>query len=213
MNHEIDALKKDIERLSRRLVELEQRVGEVETAAPSSVVDLLAIASTRIAGLLGVLAHDEQTTVSKLCSITERLPSRIISTGGRPYLTRWYLWPEGPRDVEDEGSDLPFAVFLHKFHRSDADRDQHNHPWDLSIAIVLAGGYREERGDETRVVLPGTVNVIRSSDFHRVDLLNPVMGSWSLFVAGRKTGGWGFRDKVTGAFVPQREYLAAKELE
>lgn len=189
---------------------LEQRFAAIEEAMPSATAELLALASTRAAGLLGMLAHDEATTVAKLESIVEKLPSRTISTNGNPYLTRWYLWPEGPRDIEDEGSDLPFAMFLHKFHRGDADRDQHNHPWDLSVAIVLAGGYREERGEETRVVLPGTVNVIRGDDFHRVDLLNPTLGSWSLFVAGRKTGGWGFRDKVTGAFIPQKDYPSTK---
>lgn len=202
----------EIHELTRRLGELEQRASAIEEAMPSSAAELLALASTQVAGLLGVLAHDEQTTVAKLTSIVERLPHRTISTGGDPYLTRWYLWPEGPRDVEDEGSDLPFAVFLHHFHRGDVDRDQHNHPWDLSVSIVLAGGYREERGDETRVVLPGTVNVIRADDFHRVDLLNPGMGSWSLFVAGRKTGGWGFKDKATGAVTPWHTYLASKAM-
>lgn len=190
-----------------------QRLAAIEEAMPSSTAELLALASTRVAGLLGVLAHDEATTVAKLKTIVEKLPNRTITgSNGDPYLSRWYLWPEGPRDVNDEGSDLPFAVFLHKFHRGDADRDQHNHPWDLSVAIVLAGGYREERGGETRVVLPGTINVIRGNDFHRVDLLDPVEGSWSLFVAGRKTGGWGFRDKDTGVFIPQKDYLAAKGL-
>lgn len=189
---------------------LEQRLSAIEEAMPSSTAELLALASTRVAGLLGMLAHDEATTVRKLEAVTEKLPHRTITTGGSPYLTRWYLWPEGPRDLDNEGSDLPFAIFIHKFHRGDVDRDTHNHPWDLSVAVVLAGGYREERSDDTRVVLPGTVNVIRGDDFHRVDLLNPTMGSWSLFVAGRKTGGWGFRDKATGAFIPQKEYLAAR---
>lgn len=201
-----------IDELTRRTDDLEQRLAATEAAMPSSTAELLALASTRAAGLLGVLAHDETTTIAKLKTIVEKLPSRTITTGGSPYLTRWYLWPEGPRNAEDEGSDLPFAVFIHKFHRGDADRDLHNHPWDLSVAIVLAGGYREERGDEIRVVRPGTINVIRADDFHRVDLLNPEMGSWSLFVAGRKTGGWGFRDRTTGTFVPQREYLASKGL-
>lgn len=257
--HEIDALKRDLERLrlevdlaknglvldlrnfARRIDNLEtiiasgsvvdgminvpaleQRLTAIEEAQPSSTAQLLALASGRMAGLLGMLAHDEATTVRKLEAATEKLPSRTITTNGSPYLTRWYLWPEGPRDSDadedhyfgerSEHSALPFAVFLHKFHRGDADRDQHNHPWDLSVAIVLAGGYREERGGETRVVLPGTVNVIREDDFHRVDLLNPAVGSWSLFVAGRKTGGWGFRDKATGAFIPQKDYLAAKGL-
>jgi len=189
---------------------LQQRLAAIEEAMPSSAAELLVLASNRVAGLLGLIAHDEITVVRKLEAVTEKLPNRTISTNGDPYLTRWYLWPEGPRDVDDEGSDLPFAVFLHKFHRGDADRDQHNHPWDLAVAIVLAGGYREERGGETRVVMPGTVNVIRGDDFHRVDLLNPAVGSWSLFVAGRKTGGWGFRDKATGAYIPQKDYLAAK---
>lgn len=207
MSNDADALKRDLRNLERR-------VSNVETviAHGHGTAELLALASTRLAGLLGVLAHDEATTVTKLQAITEKLPNRTISTGDSPYLTRWYLWPDGPRDAEDEGSDLPFAVFIHKFHRGDADRDQHNHPWDLSVAIVLAGGYREERGEETRIVTPGTVNVIRGDDFHRVDLLDPAMGSWSLFVAGRKTGGWGFRDKVTGTFIPQREYLSARDV-
>lgn len=196
-------------RLTGDVTELLESKHQLTERVP--VAELLVQASTRMTGLLGVLAHDEVTTVRKLEAVTERLPSRTIITGGSPYLTRWYLWPEGPRDVHDEGSDLPFAMFLHKFHRGDADRDQHNHPWGLSVAIVLAGGYREERGDETRVMLPGTINVIRGDDFHRVDLLNPTMGSWSLFVAGRKTGGWGFKDRTTGMVTPWEPYLAAKE--
>lgn len=200
---------------------LEQRLATIEEAMPSSTAQLLALASTRMTGLLGVLAHDEATTVRKLEAVTEKLSHRTIYTNGDPYLTRWYLWPEGPRTVEDADlerrendatSDLPFAMFIHRFHRGDADRDQHNHPWDLSVAVVLAGGYREERDDETRVMLPGTVNVIRGDDFHRVDLLNPTIGSWSLFVAGRKTGDWGFRDKITGVVTSWQTYIASKAM-
>lgn len=189
---------------------LEQRLTAIEEAMPSSTAELLVLASARLTGVLGLLAYDESATLAKLEKIAGALPSRTITTNGSPYLTRWYLWPEGPRDVDNEGSDLPFAMFLHKFHRGDADRDQHNHPWDLSVAIVLAGGYVEERGGERRVVRPGTINVIRGDDFHRVDLLDPIRGSWSLFVAGRKTSNWGFRDKGTGTFIPQKDYLAAK---
>lgn len=196
---------------------LEQRLAAIEEAMPSSTAELLALASTRVAGLLGVLAHDEVTTVRKLESIVEKLASRTITTGGNPYLTRWYLWPEGPRTVEDadlerrEGdpsSDLPFALFLHKFHRGDADRDLHSHPWSLSVAIVLAGGYREEREDGIREFTPGSINVIRHDDFHRVDLLNPAMGSWSLFVAGAKTGSWGFKLRESGEFMDWKSYTS-----
>lgn len=196
--------------------DLERRLIAIEEAMPSSTAELLALASTQLAGLLGLLAHDEATTIAKLEAITERLPNRTISTAGSPYLTRWYLWPEGPRAAgdtsEDADNDLPFALFLHKFHRGDVDCDQHNHPWTLSVAIVLAGGYREERGLETKVFTPGMVNVIRGDDFHRVDLLNPTMGSWSLFVAGRKTGGWGFKDAASGVVTPWQTYLASKAM-
>jgi hypothetical protein len=208
----------DIVGLQEKHNRLKDRVETLEAAMPSPTAELLALASTRLTGLLGLLAHDEVTTIAKLEAITEKLPNRTISTGGSPYLTRWYLWPEGPRTTEDADleqdpeSNLPFAIFLHKFHRGDADRDQHNHPWDLSVAIVLAGGYREKRGSETRVVLPGTINVIRGEDFHRVDLLDPARGSWSLFVAGRKTGEWGFKDAASGIVTPWQTYLASKAM-
>lgn len=142
------------------------------------------------------------------------LPHRTITgPDGSPYLTRYYLWPRHPRtteDSEEDGGDQPFAVFLHFFHRSDADEDQHNHPWDMSVALVLDGGYVEERGDAKTVHGPGSVNVIRGEDFHRVDLLDP-SGSWSLFVAGQKTGSWGFRKKETGDFIPWRDYISMRK--
>src|SRR3954465_13658675 len=50
-----------------------------------------------------------------------------------PYLTRWTLF--GAR------SNGNVAVYLHRFHRSDAD-ELHNHPWPF-ISIILAGGYWE----------------------------------------------------------------------
>lgn len=217
----LENARREIAGLQEEHSRLRDRVETLEAAAPSSTAELLALASTRLTGLLGLLAHDEATTIAKLEAITEKLPNRTISTEGSPYLTRWYLWPEGPRTVEDadlgrrEGdpdSDLPFALFIHKFHRGDGDRDQHNHPWDLSVAIVLAGGYREERGSDTKICAPGMINVIREDDFHRVDLLNPAMGSWSLFIAGRKTGGWGFKDATSGVVTPWQTYLASKAM-
>ncbi len=150
----------------------------------------------------------EALIVKALKKLVVRLPFRTIETDGRPYLTRWYLWPGKPRSgPDDNGIDLPFAVFIHYFHRGDEDRDQHNHPWDASVALVLAGGYREERGNETHVYKPGSVNVIKGDDFHRVDLLDPKKGSWSLFIAGRNVQSWGFKLRDTGEFVPWQRYL------
>ena len=62
---------------------------------------------------------------------------------------------------------------------------------ELSLAgkaELLAGGYVEERGDCVRTFRPGSINVIRKDDYHRVELLQPKTGSWRLFVAGRNVG-------------------------
>jgi hypothetical protein len=154
----------------------------------------------------------ERLVVRFLKKVVAKLPSRTIrGPDGSPYLTRWYLWPGKPRSGPDGNDlDVPFAVFVHFFHRSDEDRDQHNHPWKKSLALILAGGYREERGDCVRTFKPGSINVISKDDYHRVDLLYPDQGSWSLFIAGENVGSWGFRDDDTGEHVPHGEYLARK---
>lgn len=159
-----------------------------------------------------------------LKKITARLPHRTIcSPDGRPYLTRWYVWPPGPRtqgEADEAHVDAPFAVFLHFFHRSDEDRACHSHPWDKSAAIILSGGYVEERVTEvhlagtqhttvetrTKTFRPGDVNIITKDDYHRVDLLYPDRGSWSLFVAGKNVGSWGFLDATSGKHVAWRDY-------
>lgn len=148
--------------------------------------------------------------------VVESLPEpRIIydRSGTSPYLSRWYLW----RHNSGEG----LAVFLHKFHRGDDDLDLHNHPWSWSLAIILSGGYREERRvwahaytemfDQvrTRTLRPGMVNFIRGTDFHRVELLSDE--AWSLFIAGPHTGeGWGFWNRLTNQFLPWREFITRK---
>lgn len=147
-----------------------------------------------------------------LKKIVVRLPFRTITDPqGAPYLTRWYLWPGKPRSAEDEVTPkAPLAIFIHFFHRSDKDRDQHNHPWAKSWALILKGGYVEERGDARRTFRPGMVNVITKDDYHRVELLDPARGSWSLFVAGQNVGSWGFRDSETGKHIHWRNYLGGK---
>ena len=144
--------------------------------------------------------------------LVAKLPSRTIVTDGRPYLTRWYLWPRGPRTGGKTGDDAtpasPFAVFIHFFHRGDEDRDQHNHPWDVSASLILTGGYREERGESVRVIKPGMINVLYKDTFHRVDLLQPKKGCWTIFVAGHNIQNWGFKDRETGKFIPWQKYVA-----
>ena len=161
-----------------------------------------------------------------------RLPfgSRTIFSDDRvsPYLTRFYVSP----DRAWWRRHLP-GVFLHWFHRSDADRELHCHPWRWSVSLVLSGGYVEERLNEDfaridfrvarsmhegrnlptgeRRFVPGTINVIHDTTFHRVTLLDK-RGALTFFIAGPKVGipddsSWGFlsRDGTTYETVGERE--------
>lgn len=61
-----------------------------------------------------------------------------------PYLSRWTLL------------DLPFgALYLHRFHRSDAD-EMHDHPWSF-WSLILWRGYVEETPNRCRDVRNGSV--------------------------------------------------------
>ena len=162
------------------------------------------------------------------------LPPRVIydRNGLSPYLSRWYLvgrptmpdashpfWSDGTPKATCEDPDRLFGVFLHYFHRGDDEPELHNHPWGWSLALVLAGGYVEERrrgapasggSVVVRLLTPGMVNVLTGDTFHRVELTDPRRGSWSLFVAGPRTGrGWGFWNRRTGRYLPWREFIDA----
>jgi hypothetical protein len=137
--------------------------------------------------------------------LLERLvgPPRVISDrdGRRPYLSRWYLLGRflgGSADGRAFGR-LPVNLFLHRFHRSDDAGELHSHPWAWSVSFILKGGYSEERrqSDDAvvrRQVRPFTFNVIRGTDFHRVDIDGDC---WTLFLAGPKLSTWYFWNRDT----------------
>lgn len=149
--------------------------------------------------------------------ITKHLKSTVIvGVDKQPYLERYYLWgwapwkPKGSKFV----SWLPGAM-LHRFVRGDEDSELHNHPWKWSISLILAGGYVEERRVADEVVAytyktPGSLNLIRANDFHRVDLLED--DCWTLFITGPKAQSWGFLDNNTQEFTPWRDFIAKKGL-
>lgn len=126
----------------------------------------------------------------------------IYGRGNTPYLTRWYIHPK--REV-DEDRTTPFGVYINFFHRSDEDEHEHNHPWDHAVAIVLAGGYTDQREGVVKVYRPGDINVLDGNTFHKVTLLDPKQGSWSLFIAAKRFQSWGF--KTPEGIVPWRKYL------
>lgn len=149
-------------------------------------------------------------------------PPRVIydRAGKSPYLSRWYL-VGGVDALTDKGNPTEKAVFtggifgvhvyLHQFHRSDDDEAVHSHPWAWAVSLVLSGGYSEERRTKTdsierRDVRPPAINVIRHSDFHRVDLYEK--DCWSIFVAGPRVSDWGFFDRHTKEYWPWRDFIA-----
>jgi hypothetical protein len=153
--------------------------------------------------------------------------------GKTPYLSRWYIlgrprMADGSDPIDEYGNPRKEAIFptgvgvyLHRFHRSDSDGALHNHPWRWSRALILAGGYSEERREwrstddfgrvgDFRVVRherrPGAWLHIDADDYHRVDLLES--DSWSLFIAGPKVASWGFWDRTTGITKHWRNFIA-----
>lgn len=142
---------------------------------------------------------------SFLSALSGLLPGRAISHENGPYLSRFTLTE----------TDTGGHVYLHFFHRSDADLELHNHPW-AGTSLILTGGYREERrfrgGIETRIFRPGDVNVLMPDTFHRVDLLDPAAGCWTLFVTGQRVQDWGFWDRYTDVFTPWKEALRKRGL-
>src|SRR3972149_5541940 len=147
-------------------------------------------------------------------SLARRLPCRVIydRNGTSPYLSRFYFLGRRSCDDKDEPRSawsLPFNLFLHKFHRGDDDGALHSHPWKWSVALILAGGYSDERGvgDSVvrRLMLPLSVNVIRADDYHRVDLLD--RDAWTLFLAGPRVGTWYFWDRDLKARARWDKYI------
>lgn len=125
--------------------------------------------------------------------VLTRIAARALARGlhqsirpnGQPYIERYYLGRLG---------------FLHEYLGEDGDRYLHNHPWRWSMGIPLVGGYTEERllhlcpfqGPRIRIrnIFTFRPNLIMSTDFHRIAVVKP--GTWTLFIHGKRLGGWGF---------------------
>lgn len=136
--------------------------------------------------------------------------------GQSPYLTRWTL------------PSLPWgALYLHRFHRSDAD-DLHDHPWHFWILILWRGyieetpcpncvrsdGRRcwvkngcslcEDRGRLRKRVWPGMILRRPAIWRHRVELVDGKTAV-TLIWRGRYVREWGFW--VKGTWQRWKEYF------
>jgi len=142
-----------------------------------------------------------------------------------PYMLRTYLTPDGmrlhlPRALKgksDYGVSLGARPYLHHFFRGDDAAAYHNHPWRISYSLILTGGYVEFKlNPETkevtrRVFKPGSFNVLRREDYHRVELLDEAAGCWTLFISVDRLAesdgtDWDFMDPETGVKIPWGEY-------
>ncbi len=127
--------------------------------------------------------------------LTGYLKCRIINSGGKPYLERYYL-----------GTLFNIRYFIHRFVASDPDRGLHNHPWPWALSWILLGGYLELNlafakdpknvtAIKTKKRKIGRFNFIKGGRFHRVLVPKGQTGDiWTLFIHGnrKKDATWGF---------------------
>ncbi len=114
-----------------------------------------------------------------------------------PYLTRYYML--GHRTSK-------WALMLHRFHRSDMDRDLHDHPWAF-WSLILTGGYWEvtpypaprERGAPPLYkkcwYKPGSFLRRPATWVHRVALNFMSPPTWTLVLRFGYERQWGFHTR------------------
>lgn len=151
--------------------------------------------------------------------IAEHLECRTISLNGDIYLQRYYVAGHMPPDLAAKWNGDRFprerlgrlpTIYLHRFHRPDAGRDLHNHPWH-GMGIVLVGGYEEIRlkwpwTEVRRTLRPGQMQAVSPGTFHRVDRLLGDSDVWTLFWVWDKTDEtWGYWLRAQHRFATWKE--------
>lgn len=114
-----------------------------------------------------------------------------------PYLTRWEIL-----------STKYFAIYLHRFERSDDRSSLHDHPWNF-ITIPLKYGYNDcqfnggvdQYGQPTfirRLMKPFHIYYRHATHVHFVELLgdNEDKKAWTLVIRFKYIRYWGFWRKV-----------------
>lgn len=119
-----------------------------------------------------------------------------------PYLTRWEFF-----------SSKHFAIYLHKFHRSDDNSSLHDHPWNF-ITIPLWRGYNdctysgggtyENPTFNRKRMWPFTIHFRKATHIHFVELIDN-KPAWTLILRFKYIRWWGFWKK--GKFTIFHEYF------
>lgn len=158
--------------------------------------------------------------VSRTCSMAlsfKKLPLGMyvewIETDGQPYLVRIHLTPGPNPKLGLKGWEWwPFKwrIYLHKFHRPDADTCFHDHPWSF-WTFVLWGQYVETSHDRrgswittskgenlesptgriiTDTLRMGSIRNRAASHAHRIATVRP--GTITLVFRSERKRDWGF---------------------
>lgn len=119
------------------------------------------------------------------------------------YLSRWEYF-----------STKRFAIYLHKFHRSDDNSSLHDHPWNF-ITVPLWRGYNDcqynggsdSEGNPTfsrKRVYPLTIHFRKATHIHFVELIDNKI-AWTLVIRFKYIRVWGFWQK--GKFTDYMRYF------
>jgi hypothetical protein len=123
------------------------------------------------------------------------------------YLTRWVLWGRRGKDGLRRNGDGP-KVFLHCFHRGDAEPYFHDHPWPF-WSLILWGGYWEHAPSGKRWCGPLSLLRRPAEWQHRVEVPQGKR-CWTLLFVGRAVRRWGFLCPGKG-WLPWRQHQANQE--
>ena len=121
--------------------------------------------------------------VTWLLALLRREHFEITRAGADKYLTRWTLW--GKR-----GDNYHSKLFLHYFHRGDAENYCHDHPWAF-WSLILWGGYYEVTPNGRQWYGLGSFLKRPAEWQHRVEIPEG-RHAWTIVWAGPKTRLWGF---------------------
>ncbi len=136
------------------------------------------------------------------------LHATVITRGnrGEPYLERFSV-----RAKPDGDQRYPWGVYLHHF-LVDDDYELHNHPFQAA-SLILTGGYTETRIVDGKYIWrelrPGMINRLGPDTMHRVDLLDPKRGAWTLFFYWGRTPSWGFWNPLSNTFMDWKRHKTA----
>lgn len=164
------------------------------------------------------------------------LPKVTITVKGTPYLTRCYLFGKDRRwgnvylhhfHSSDQGVEMhnhPWAWGLSVVLWGGYVEERSRNPvtWEMKKVDTPLSMLPNSRIShigmpatpvfvQERIVPALSVNLIKSTDFHRVDLCDAKEGAWSIFIAGPRVKSWGFLNRYTSEYTDWRNNPEAIE--